>query len=154
LIEEVNGMNRIGGIVAACATVFVLALPAWQPVAAQPYGYPGGIGPPGYRQPYPAARPPAPAAREEASVEILAPRDGLTLGRGDVLTLEYAVDPGPKGDHVHVYVDGREVAMVRKLEGSYRVGRLRPGTHQVAIKVVNRAHVPIGVEQSISVNVR
>jgi hypothetical protein len=91
---------------------------------------------------------------QAASVTIYEPQDGAQLTAGEPVTLTFKVVPGPQGDHVHVYVDGREVAILRKLEGSYAVGPLTPGHHALAIKVVNRAHVPIGVESSIAVDVK
>lgn len=88
------------------------------------------------------------------SVEIRSPADGATVPAGKPITVGYAVDPGPKGDHVHFYVDGKEIAVVRKLEGDYQVEALPPGQHEVAIKVVNSAHVPIGIESAITLQAR
>lgn len=152
-------MKTIKQLLAAAVTALLMGFIAMQPAQGQQYGYPGGYRP----QPYPAppypggyqTPPQQPAAAEtKASVEILAPQDGAVVSRSAPLVLEYAVVPGPKGDHVHIYVDGREAAIVRQLKGSYRVGRLAPGPHELAIKVVNRAHVPIGVEASLKVTVQ
>jgi hypothetical protein len=128
---------------------------------AQPYGYgyPPYPPPPGYEQ---RSVPPSPAysgqrkqpAGKQGSVEISSPKDGAQIPRNQPVSLVYSVDPGPKGDHVHVYIDGEEVTMLRQLEGQYRVGPLQPGRHQLAIKVVNRGHVPIGIESSVTVYVR
>jgi hypothetical protein len=154
------------------STVLCAGLPALavMPVAlAQPYGPPAyappGYGPPGYGPPpayghpgygpvYAAQSGENPAQTQAASVTISEPKDGGQLTAGGPVTLKYKAIPGPQGDHVHVYVDGREVAILRELEGSYAVGPLTPGRHELAIKVVNRAHVPIGVESSIAVEVK
>lgn len=87
----------------------------------------------------------------DAYVKITAPKDGAKLDTMDLAKLVYEVSPGPKGDHVHVYVDGKEVGIVRQLKGSYTLETLSPGQRAVCIKVVNKAHVPIGVEQCIKV---
>jgi hypothetical protein len=94
------------------------------------------------------------AKAEEAKVTILAPASGAKVQAGQPVALEYRVVPGPQGDHVHVYVDGTEVAVVKQLEGSYQVAPLEAGPHELAIKIVNRGHVPIGVESSVKVEAR
>jgi len=43
-------------------------------------------------------------------VTITSPAAGASLDAMDENKLVYEVDPGPRGDHVHVYVDGKEVA--------------------------------------------
>lgn len=89
----------------------------------------------------------------DASVTITHPTDGQTLDVMDQNNIAYDVVPGPKGDHVHVYVDDKEVGILRQLKGSYTFESLPEGEHDICIKVVNKAHVPIGVEQCVSVTV-
>jgi hypothetical protein len=89
----------------------------------------------------------------DAYVTITAPADGASLEQKKPALLVYDVKPGPRGEHVHVYIDGREVGILRQLKGSYALRALAPGQRTVCIKVVNRAHVPIGVEQCIRVTV-
>ncbi len=96
---------------------------------------------------------PGTALAQEASVQILSPRDGATLDVMDQHRIEYAVVAGPRGDHVHVYVDDKEVGILRQLTGSYLFETLPEGAHTLCIKVVNRAHVPIGVEDCVRVTV-
>jgi hypothetical protein len=95
----------------------------------------------------------APPPATEAYVNITSPADGAKLDALEVTKLAYEVRPGPRGDHVHVYVDGKEAGIVRQLKGSYTLEPLAPGPRSLCIKVVNRAHVPIGVEQCIKVTV-
>lgn len=111
-------------------------------------------------QPY--ARPPGDtgqavprtSAPTAGSVEIRSPKDGAAVPAGTPVIVDYAVDPGPQGDHVHFYVNGKEVAVVRRLVGQHRVEALPAGSHEVAIKVVNSAHVPIGIESAITLHAR
>ncbi len=91
------------------------------------------------------------AYAEEPSVRILSPADGATLDLMAENRVKYAVVPGPRGDHVHFYVDDDEVAVLRQLEGSYLLGSLLDGEHELCIKVVNKNHTPIGIEKCISV---
>jgi hypothetical protein len=50
-------------------------------------------------------------------------------------------------------VDNGEAAILRKLAGSHPLESMTPGPHTLCIKVVNKAHVPIGVEQCVNVKV-
>ncbi|MEA3278462.1 MAG: hypothetical protein U9Q81_24830 [Pseudomonadota bacterium] len=130
--------------------------PGYAPPVYGPYGYgvPPGYGRAGYAHVYAAQSRANPAREQAVSVTISEPQDGAQLNGGEQVTLGYKVVPGPQGDHVHVYVDGEEVSILRELEGSYAIGPVTPGRHELAIKVVNRAHVPIGVESSIAVEVK
>ena len=85
---------------------------------------------------------------------IISPADGATLDALDEIRLAYEVDPGPRGDHAHLYVDNKEVAILRKLKGSYLLETPSPGKHGLCVKVVNKAHVPIGIGQCIQVTVK
>lgn len=89
----------------------------------------------------------------EASVSIISPKDGDKLDVMAQNKIEYEVVPGPQGDHVHVYVDDEEVGILRQLKGSYTFENLPTGLRHICIKVVNKAHVPIGVERCVHVNV-
>jgi hypothetical protein len=89
----------------------------------------------------------------EGYVRIHAPADGAKLDGMEITRIAYEVSPGPKGDHVHVYVDGNEVGILRALKGGYALGTLPPGLRTLCVKVVNKAHVPIGIEQCVKVTV-
>ena len=93
------------------------------------------------------------AVGAEPSVSIVSPKDGDKLDVMAQNKIIYEVVPGPQGDHVHVYVNDEEVGILRQLEGSYTFESLPAGKHDICIKVVNKAHVPIGVERCVSVNV-
>jgi hypothetical protein len=90
----------------------------------------------------------------EGKVTITSPAAGATLDAMDENKLVYEVDPGPRGDHVHVYVDDKEVGILRQLKGSYTLETLSSGKRDICVKVVNKAHVPVGVEQCVQVSVK
>lgn len=94
------------------------------------------------------------ALAEEPSVIIHSPADGATLDLMAQNRVEYTVVPGPQGQHVHFYVDGEETAILRQLSGSHTLGSLAEGEHELCIKVVNRNHTPIGLEECISVTMQ
>lgn len=90
----------------------------------------------------------------QGKVLINSPVNGATLDAMDENHLVYEVDPGPRMDHVHVYVDNKEVGILRKLKGSYLLESLSSGTCNICVKVVNKAHVPVGIEQCVQVTVK
>lgn len=89
----------------------------------------------------------------EGSVTIVSPKDGASLDVMNQNQVVYDVVPGPGGDHVHVYVDNKEVGILRQLKGSYTLESLSAGKHAICIKVVNKAHTPIGLQRCIHVSV-
>ena len=92
-------------------------------------------------------------ADSQGSVKIQSPANGATLDALGENRLVYEVEPGPRGDHVHVYVDNKEVGILRKLKGSYLLESMATGKRNICVKVVNKAHVPIGIEQCVQVTV-
>ncbi len=95
----------------------------------------------------------SPALAADPHVRIESPADGATLDVMEQNRLVYEVEPGPRGDHVHVYVDGEEVGILRQLTGSYTIETLAPGERELCVKVVNKAHTPIGVQDCVKVRV-
>jgi hypothetical protein len=87
---------------------------------------------------------------QDASVTISSPADGAKLSASAPTKVTYDVVPGPKGDHVHLYVDNGEATVLRQLKGTTSV-TLAAGAHTICIKVVDKAHTPIGVEKCIKV---
>lgn len=66
----------------------------------------------------------------------------------------YEYRPAPAGDHVHAYVDGEQIAILREPRGRYPLESLSPGERAICVKMVNKAHVPIGVDRCVQVSVR
>lgn len=95
----------------------------------------------------------APVAASSGSVLIHSPTPGQKLDIMEQNRLDYEVTPGPNGDHVHVYVDDKEVGILRQLKGSYTFESLPEGERTICIKVVNKAHVPIGVQECVKVTI-
>jgi hypothetical protein len=90
----------------------------------------------------------------QGDVLITSPADGAILDSMDEIRLAYQVNPGPRGDHAHLYVDDKEVAILRESRGSYLLETLSSGNRSLCVKVVNKAHVPIGIGQCIQVTVK
>ncbi|HEY4698575.1 MAG TPA: hypothetical protein VIH29_11310 [Gallionella sp.] len=86
-----------------------------------------------------------------SKIDISSPMDGAKLDVMEQNKLEYNITPGSDGDHIHVYMDGKETALLRQLKGSHTLESLAPGNHEICIKIVNKNHTPIGVERCIKV---
>lgn len=91
------------------------------------------------------------AVAAESKVEISSPTDGAKLDAMEQNKLDYNIILGGAGDHMHVYVDGKETALLRQMKGSHTLETLAPGKHEICIKIVNKNHTPIGVERCIKV---
>jgi len=109
----------------------------------------------------------------EGSIRIISPGNGATVDSlAERINVFYYATFDPKGDHVHLSVDGKDRETLRELEIShvtdiYQKGRwvpvmreingktaiepLSPGKHEICAKVVDKAHVSIGTETCIHV---
>jgi len=96
---------------------------------------------------------PLTALAQEAAVTISAPADGAKLQAAADNRVTYEIMPGPKGEHSHLYIDGKEIAVLRELKGSAPLKALAAGPREVCVKVVNKNHTPIGVEKCVKVTV-
>lgn len=97
----------------------------------------------------PAASPAAIPAG--SGVVITAPLDGARLAAKEQIKLDYDIVLAGEGDHAHLYVDDRRIAMLRQMKGSYLIFPLDPGIREICIKVVNSNHTPIGVNRCVKV---
>ena len=88
-----------------------------------------------------------------ASVSISLPADGAKISPKADVNVDYEVSLGKKGDHTHLYLDSNEAVTLRGLKGTHSLGTLSPGQHEICIKVVNKAHTPIGAQKCIHVSV-
>ena len=92
-------------------------------------------------------------AADPARIEILSPKDHEHLEADETYQLEYQVDPGPGGDHFHVWVDDERGPGIHDRKGKYTLPKMTPGEHIITVKVVDKGHVPTGPQQSIHVHV-
>ncbi len=90
------------------------------------------------------------AYAEEGSVTISSPAEGAKVGLNGI-KLVYDVAPGPKGDHVHIYIDGEQTALLRQLKGSYTVDKLVAGKHWLCVRVIDKGNTPVGLEKCVGI---
>lgn len=87
-------------------------------------------------------------------VKIYAPRDGATVPADKPVAVEYEASLSPRGDHLHVTVDGGKPDIVKQLKGTRTVGPLSPGEHTILVTEVTREHTPTGNDASVTVTAK
>ncbi len=92
----------------------------------------------------------------EGSVIIVSPKDGVTLNAKNQNKLVYDAVPGPDGDHLHVYVDGKQIGETRQLKGGFMINdmNLPLGMHKICLEMANVAHILTGPQGCVNVNIR
>lgn len=96
--------------------------------------------------------PPAEIPAAVSKIDFISPADGAKLDAKANTQLDYNITLGEdEGDHAHIYVDERRVAMLRQMQGNFVLFPLDAGAHEICIKVVNSTHMPNGVSRCIKV---
>lgn len=91
------------------------------------------------------------AVANQNKVEINSPLDGAKIKAQKKIDLTYDLTLGSGADHAHAYTDGKEVAILKKMKGSYSLAPVTPGKHEICVRLVNKNHTPIGVDRCINV---
>lgn len=78
-------------------------------------------------------------------VVILKPADGAVIHSRSVKVEFDIPDKGSRGNHLHIYLDGRCLNMIRS-GTSYHVSGLREGPHRINLRLVDKDHVEYGPE--------
>ena len=87
----------------------------------------------------------------EGKVTISSPENGTAFSQHDDVVLKYEAIPGPDGDHLHLYLDGKRVDVIHQLKGSAKVGMLEIGKHHICLEVNTKGHVPTGAQACVDV---
>ncbi|MDH5546176.1 MAG: hypothetical protein OEZ43_11315 [Gammaproteobacteria bacterium] len=91
------------------------------------------------------------SALADPNLKILTPSDGAVLSTGASIPVKYEIKPDPGGDHSHIYVNHKEAGILRRKKATFTLDPLPPGEHSICLKVVNKAHAPIGQSTCIMV---
>lgn len=92
-------------------------------------------------------------AQNDPNLKILSPLDGAVLKQGEPVPVDYEIVPDPGGDHSHIYIDHKEAGILRRKKAIFTLDPLPPGQRSICLKVVNKAHAPIGQVTCINVSV-
>jgi hypothetical protein len=74
---------------------------------------------------------------EGASVHIMVPYEGETF-KNDTIPLEFKMQRGRRGSHVHAYVDGKLMGMFNSEKGT--LTGIAPGHHTLELRVATKDH--------------
>lgn len=94
------------------------------------------------------------AFAELASIKITSPMEGEKLANTENNKIVFEANPGPKGDHLHLYVDDSAPVILHQLKGDYVLKKLEIGNRNICLKLVDKNHTPVGVEKCIRVSVK
>lgn len=87
----------------------------------------------------------------DGKITINFPADGAILSAKNKLTVNYDAVLGPAGDHLHLYVDGERIDVLRQLKGSTELDPMTPGIHHICLAENTKSHVATGPETCIDV---
>ena len=93
-------------------------------------------------------------AQSDPDLKILSPEDGAVFDAGQSIPVKYEIKPWPGGDHSHIYINHKEAGILRRKKATFTLDPLPPGKHSICLKVVNKAHAPIGQVTCINVSRR
>jgi hypothetical protein len=87
-------------------------------------------------------------AADKTSVKITSPKNGSTVH--SPVMIHYVLHKGPKGDHVHLFIDGQFSEPTH--ENPIKVS-LPKGKHTLTLKAVTAGHKILGPQSKVTVNV-
>lgn len=90
-------------------------------------------------------------AEDNGKVTFLSPANGAEVSASEKVMVNYEAVLGPKGDHLHLYLDGKRIDVLRQTKGTAEVGTLSPGKHHICITINTSWHFSTGVEECIDV---
>lgn len=90
----------------------------------------------------------------EGKITISSPANDAMVSKDAKLELSYEAVPGPGGDHLHLYLDGKRIDVIRELKGTAEVGKLAAGKHHVCLTINTKGHEPTGVEACVDVTAK
>ena len=93
----------------------------------------------------------SPLFADDGKVTFLSPANGAIVSANDKISVSYEAVLGPKGNHLHLYLDGKRLDVLRETKGSAEVGTLSPGKHHICITINTSWHFSTGVEGCIDV---
>lgn len=87
----------------------------------------------------------------DGKVTILSPADGAVVSTKDKVTISYEAEMGSKGNHLHLYLDGRRVEVLRQAKGTADMSVPMAGKHEVCLEIETSWHFSTDVKQCIHV---
>ncbi len=90
----------------------------------------------------------------DGEVVIMSPADGATISGSSVDVVFELRDKGSRGDHVHLYLDGKLVKPLHGKKVSHTINGLRGGTHTITVRIATKRHEVLETKASVNVHVK
>ncbi len=87
----------------------------------------------------------------DGKITISSPANGAMVSAKDMVPIVYDATLGSNGDHLHLYVDGNRVDVLRQLKGSTQIDAMAAGKHHICLTENMKSHAPTGVESCVDV---
>lgn len=94
-----------------------------------------------------------PEQATDTPIRITSLKPGAVVPAGKILLVDYSFDRKTPGEHLHAMIDGRLISMLRKTEGTFPLGRLEPGQHELKLDLRNPDHSPMGPQVTVRFDV-
>lgn len=87
----------------------------------------------------------------DGKITINSPTNGAMVSTTVTVPVNYEAMLGPKGDHLHLYVDDKRIDVLRQLKGSAELKPLAPGKHKICLTENSKWHMSTGLETCVEV---
>jgi len=92
-------------------------------------------------------------ASSDGVVKINSPEDGAVIKGNSVVVSFEIKDKGSRGDHVHLFLDGRLVKPLYGVKSEYKIKGLSKGDHKIEIRLSTKSHHVLDVKDSVTITV-
>jgi hypothetical protein len=93
----------------------------------------------------------AQAFAAEGKITINSPANGAMVSAKGKVPVNYESVLSSSGDHLHLYVDGERIDVLRQIKGSTELDSLAPGKHKICLTENTKSHAATGLETCIDV---
>ncbi len=94
-------------------------------------------------------------AEGEGKITILSPKDGAEVDVNKPVMVSFEAVWGPKGNHLHLYLDNHRLDVIRQPKGSEDIHNvLMVGKHEICLEIETSWHFSTGVRQCVTVTAK
>lgn len=91
------------------------------------------------------------ALAADGKITIISPAKGALVSADSKVSVNYEAMLGPKGDHLHLYLDDKRIDVLRQLKGSATLDAMAPGKHKICLTENTKWHMSTGLESCVEV---
>lgn len=91
------------------------------------------------------------ALAADGRINIISPAKGALVSADSKVAVSYEAMLGPKGDHLHLYLDDKRIDVLRQLNGSATLDAMAPGKHKICLTENTKWHMSTGLETCVEV---